>query len=403
MDSSEDYESPRACIQAAEALVAVGRHSDADAVLCAGLAQFGSRPTHALHVAYARSASRRDDWGEALRRWTLFQEHFPQVRVGFVERARAHLKLGDLVEAEELSVAAMEKFPDDQPSLLIAAQVATKRQTWSQAVRRWQLLRDLNPNDKNTARQLATARWALQFEMQSGADPGSCFSEDDEIEKASIQTVSDPEARNLMLRFESLGERCEFGLVQRRFEAEPLSLLRWAATKPAKLCELLEAGFEDLGDESHTKLYRSHAHAQYDLIDTKYGLLFHTWMVDAGGNEAAFLSKHAARLRWLRGKFISDLQEAHKILVLKPLEPLPDTALRRILGALRTYGNNTLLYVEIAAHQPCDDFVVQEGGHLLRGFVSRQSKLPGLDWDIPFEEWIGLCKKATDAVPSNPC
>jgi hypothetical protein len=32
--------------------------------------------------------------------------------------------------------------------------------------------------------------------------------------------------------FENLGGNCEFGLVQRHFGAEPLSLLRWTATPP---------------------------------------------------------------------------------------------------------------------------------------------------------------------------
>src|ERR1700679_3995741 len=40
------------------------------------------------------------------------------------------------------------------------------------------------------------------------------------------------EATALMYRFENLGSDCEFGFVQRHLGAEPLSLLRFAASTP---------------------------------------------------------------------------------------------------------------------------------------------------------------------------
>ena len=37
-----------------------------------------------------------------------------------------------------------------------------------------------------------------------------------------------PPLNEMLLEFESLGDNCEFGLVQRHFGAEPISLLRFA-------------------------------------------------------------------------------------------------------------------------------------------------------------------------------
>ena len=39
----------------------------------------------------------------------------------------------------------------------------------------------------------------------------------------------------LLNSFESLGDNCEFGFVQRKFGTEPAGLLRWAIASPAAL------------------------------------------------------------------------------------------------------------------------------------------------------------------------
>ena len=56
----------------------------------------------------------------------------------------------------------------------------------------------------------------------------------------------------LTMRFESLGSNCEFGLVQRNFGAEPLSLLRWSNLTPTSLCAMLETRFDDVGNPENS-------------------------------------------------------------------------------------------------------------------------------------------------------
>jgi len=51
-------------------------------------------------------------------------------------------------------------------------------------------------------------------------------------------------AQELMYRFESLGDNCEFGLVQRRCGAEPLGLFRFASIGTEQVARALEAGLE---------------------------------------------------------------------------------------------------------------------------------------------------------------
>ena len=54
--------------------------------------------------------------------------------------------------------------------------------------------------------------------------------------------------RNLALQFESLGDNCELGLVQRRAGVEPLGLLRFAGAPLRRLITALDARFEGIDD-----------------------------------------------------------------------------------------------------------------------------------------------------------
>jgi len=64
-----------------------------------------------------------------------------------------------------------------------------------------------------------------------------------------------------MLAFQSLGDNCEFGLVQRRGGAEPLELLRFAGIflpieiRLEKLAAALERKFDGLGEAETMTVY----------------------------------------------------------------------------------------------------------------------------------------------------
>ena len=53
---------------------------------------------------------------------------------------------------------------------------------------------------------------------------------------------------DLAFRFESVGENCEFGLFQRRCDAEPLGLLRFSSTFMRNLIRGVQSGFAGLGE-----------------------------------------------------------------------------------------------------------------------------------------------------------
>jgi hypothetical protein len=68
---------------------------------------------------------------------------------------------------------------------------------------------------------------------------------------ASTASKSEPDMREVMLAFQSLGghlDGSEFGDIQRAFSAEPLSLLRWAELTAEQLISVLDARFEGVGE-----------------------------------------------------------------------------------------------------------------------------------------------------------
>jgi len=71
-------------------------------------------------------------------------------------------------------------------------------------------------------------------EWQSGG--GLSGPEPVPVDIGSILAADQMPLNELMLRFESLGQNCEFALLQRQCSAEPLGLLRFSSTPPCPSC-----------------------------------------------------------------------------------------------------------------------------------------------------------------------
>jgi hypothetical protein len=219
---------------------------------------------------------------------------------------------------------------------------------------------------------------------------------------ARVGKVDDPATRALLMDFESLGSDCEFGLVQRRFGAEPLGLFRWANTTPEVLVTLLSSRFRGFANPGSLTLQRS-SWKEYFIQDTRYAINFHTWVKQDMADEAGFLEKHGTRLRWLRHKMVENLAAADRVFVYK-IPPVPTTrkAIDDLATALAEYGPNTLLCVARAPARQPPGSVQRLGPHLLVGYLSRYGKTEATaPWDIRFEEWVSICRHAGELA--RPC
>ena len=178
----------------------------------------------------------------------------------------------------------------------------------------------------------------------------------------------------MLLQFESLGDNCEFGIVQRMAGVEPLGLLRWANITPAKLIEALDARFAGVGEPAKTRLWVTE-YGEYHLIGHYFGM--HTF-INAGRESAEqLMPKILRRLRFLKDKLIDDLTSGDKIFVYKNLaERLGPDGMREIHAAMRRYGNPTLLCVQPAETAAQDRQVEQIADGLYAGYLSKVAKSP---------------------------
>jgi hypothetical protein len=197
----------------------------------------------------------------------------------------------------------------------------------------------------------------------------------------------------LMLKFESLGQNCEFGLVQRACQAEPLSLLRFASTPLANLLAALDAGFAGMGTPQTVKVEMSANGREFMVTDSAYGVVYHPWVASGEMTAEALHRRESRRAPLLVRKLLEDLAAADKIFVFKGMGALAEEVAFPLAAALRRHGRTTLLAMTLAdaAHRPGTVTPCAPG--LLMGYVDRFA--PGEDaQDFLLDQWVAVCRAA---------
>jgi hypothetical protein len=196
-------------------------------------------------------------------------------------------------------------------------------------------------------------------------------------------------------RFESLGDNCEFGIVQRLCGIEPLALLRFTATPLPSLINGLLSEFAGLGDPDFIELDIRGEKGEYILFERRYNLTYHTFIYANELSMDQVLRREAKKLTLMRRRMMDDLRAARRDYVIKHNDGLAEDDVIILSGLLRTFGPNNLLYVAPAsAERP-------------PGTVTR--RLPGLAFGsmaafAPYDNaaatsvdhWVALCRKALD-------
>jgi len=204
---------------------------------------------------------------------------------------------------------------------------------------------------------------------------------------------------DLVLQFESVGDNCEFGLVQRLAGAEPLGLLRFAGAPQRNLLGGLNARFADIADPNHVRIVAENGEFMVKL--TKYDFTFHAH-VKIGDMAPDVLHRQQCRtIGFLTTKLMTDLETPTKVLVFRQNEPLSAADLVDLRIALSAYGPSILLWVQEASpgHPPGSVVVADE--RMMAGYVRRlaeRESVPNLD----FESWMQVLRRAhAIAVQAN--
>lgn len=194
--------------------------------------------------------------------------------------------------------------------------------------------------------------------------------------------------------FESLGDNCEFGFVQRNLGHEPGGLLRWAISRPEPLARMIRSGGEGLYQFDHL------VPSAPDMVDDLHsGLYFHSRMYSRDGvflaDEAerrAIWQEELQKVAYLTAKLMEQIESGSRIFVYKTNAPVSDDEAGAIAGALRARGPAQLLCVRHTGDMPVG--AVRHGGaNLWFGRIDRFAEYHQAD-DVSMAAWQTLLGNA---------
>jgi tetratricopeptide (TPR) repeat protein len=380
-------ERPEPYIWAARALWRSGRIEDAKRLAEDAARRFPDNLDARSECAWV--ASVRHEWSEALRLWTAVVECAP-------DRAEAHigtiqaLRMVDRAdEAETMAQAAIARFPENIDLMVEYVWAAVERQDWYAAKKRLVAARDKTRD----ATRFADCFGEVERHLRSQADVPATTPEESPAEEGPMSPAE------LVLLFESLGARCDFGAVQRHYGVEPLGLLRFAYTDYDPLITAIEDRFAVVGTEEDTEF--NFFNDEYILRMRKYGLIFHTFVYDRDlpteESREAFRHQQRRRLAFLRDKLIADLEDPQKIYIYSTNDHAADSDAMRLHAALRRYGPNSLLYIRPATTDRSAGTVERLGDGLFAGYFSGLTDFVNGE-QPPFELWRVLCEQTLRLV-----
>ena len=374
------------------ALQLLGQLDEADSLLAAALKRFPAQ--HVIAIEYARVSHRRRDWPEALARWKLVMARFPDNAEGISGAVVALQHLNRYDELEEILTAAVNRFPTNASLAREYAAVAQQRRDWSEALRRWKVAQMQFPGDQTISDGLGSAIFHAKM---ATVDRNAGEKANSANHTTELPATPETSQRDLMMQFESLGSGCEFGLVQRRFGAEPLGLLRWGAIPAMSLVRALDARFDGVGNPNDIRLFEFGESKEYFFRDTKYSLEMHTFVPVRDSNYERVFAQQSRRARYLKDKLVEDLEypeESHKIFVYKHhTGALPDSEALALHKALRRYGDHALLCVRPSDQiHPNRSVEVWLDG-LLVAYIDGLSPTSNAK-EIQYDSWLAVCKVA---------
>jgi hypothetical protein len=203
------------------------------------------------------------------------------------------------------------------------------------------------------------------------------------------------EVSSLVMRFESLGDNCEFGLLQRQMGTERLGLFRYAGTPRAPaLIEGLQNKFHGFATPDDLKFHL--LGGEWMAVSRHYGFEFHTHRYQTSMTEDEVRAAESVHLRFLVRLLLEDIEDSPKIFVRRNGRwgnSAPEDGMYALYHALREIGPARLLWVTLADGGHPHGTVIRLEDGLFRGYIDTLS-----DYADAFRysaaSWITLLREA---------
>ncbi len=199
----------------------------------------------------------------------------------------------------------------------------------------------------------------------------------------------------LMLRFQSLGDNCQFGFVQRHFGIEPISLLRFAGVPD--LTGMIASGLRELGRPGTVGYFM--AGREYMIREASYSIFYHTFKHVEEISPDQLIAENETKLQYLARKFMEDLEDGETIWVSRRIVSNDISEIAALHAAMRRYGPNRLLWITPAPHDRRPGEVEWLGADLLRGYLAPDASNDPHRFDP--DHYRLLCRNADQAFRSR--
>jgi len=342
---------------------------------------------------YAECATERGAWAEAAVRWRDVTRRFPTAPGGWNGLGDMLRRAGRLDDSAVLLTSALHKFPDDENLEQSLAWTLTLGRHWPEALRRWEQLTRRFPQRPSVVGGTTFALTQAKQDLELAVSEGRPKPFEIPLSLLTLQELhgmDNADLKRLLMQFESLGDTCEFGMVQRQFGAEPLGLLRWATTTPRHLIAALDNQLKGVGEREFTVI---EAHAgEFVTWDKRYSMHSHTFIPETAEPLAAFTERHLRRMQYLRRKLLEDLAAGEKIFVYKCDDGLSVDEAQGLHRALRRYNPHAALLCAMLSDDVHSSGALEwiDDG-LFIGFIDRFSTV-----DVNVNVWVELCRKALE-------
>ena len=384
-----------------QTLLKLGRREEADRALSQVITSFPD--SHEVSRYLAVRAEERKAWPEALFFWQRAASLEPGRLPYIAHTADALVRLERFEEADALLQNILLKHPNNTRLITSYAQVAQARTDWLEAKRRWERLMALDPNHGVATLQIGIVNYQLNAletdklseepDTKTVAKPAARAARTFDVDFEKVRPIEGPMdadrafLRDMFMQMENIGDNCEFGLVQRRFGAEPLGLLRWTGTPILSLAQAFEDDLEGIGLPENTRIALLSGD-EYYTSDTRYGMRMHTFIFLGQAEPEALLVKLCKRIQYLRRKMLDDLMVGNqKLFVYKSLFGYKPGDIEALHKSLQRRGRNTLLCVKVADEAHPDGTVEQAEPTLLIGYIKRFNNDGGTWMNTEFDSW----------------
>jgi hypothetical protein len=210
----------------------------------------------------------------------------------------------------------------------------------------------------------------------------------DETMAAAERAIGFPVA-TLMASFESLGNICDFGLLQRALGADLLGLLRFGGVDIRGLVRGILDKFSSLATAgpSDVRVEISDVN-DYFVIEKHYGIGWHTLLAPNQASPEQIAPREVSRLPLLRRKFAETIDEAHKTFILHRPEGLLRAQVDAVVEALRLQSDCAVLWVEKDNSRAGE--VEALSSYLMKGYLDNLGDLG----NPSRESWLSVCANA---------